>query len=103
MRVTSIETDAIASRFEWSVYRVVSGGSVDGVRTPWRAFPAVVPAHGTIRLLITIHHPNNCNQFPNQEEQYAADHWVHWESLLHTHRSFLEIESGGGDDAIEVC
>ncbi len=75
---------------------------MDGVHAPWRAFPAVIPAHGTIRLLITTH-PNNCSQFPNDEEQYAADHWVDWESLLHTHRTFLEIEGGGGDDAIEVC
>src|SRR4051812_7041675 len=64
VKITSIQTGDIVSEIRWSVYHAVAGGSISGVATPWRAFPAIVPAHGAIRLLITMHHPGNCSAFP---------------------------------------
>jgi hypothetical protein len=34
------------------------------MNTAWRKFPATIPAHGTIRLLIPLHHPSFCAQVP---------------------------------------
>jgi hypothetical protein len=106
VQVTSIETNQIAAKIQWSVYRVSSGSSLVGLDTPWRPFPATVPANGTIRLLITIHHPSNCAQYPKyhgvSDARYTATHWVNWESLLHDHRTLMRVWEGG-DDGIRVC
>ena len=105
VKVTSIETGPIAARIEWSVYRLVNAGSVYGLRRPWHTFPATIPAHGTIRLLITIHHPSNCDQYPKfhgvSDARYLPTHWVHWESLLHDHSTLVDIFND--DDGIRVC
>jgi len=104
VKITSIETDSATSKIQWSRYRVVSGGYVSGVDTPWRAFPAVVPAHGTIRLLVTIHHPSYCRQYADvREATYDAAHWVHWESLLHSHRTLLDLWNAGFDEGVGIC
>jgi hypothetical protein len=106
VKVTSIETDQVATKIQWSVYRTVQAGSVSGIDTPWRAFPAVVPAHGTIRLLITIHHPSDCKLHPTDtglsKSPYLGTHWVHWQSLLHDHRTLIGLRLEG-DQGIEVC
>jgi len=106
VKITSIETNDVASKIEWSVYRTVNGGNVDGVDLPWRPFPAVVPAHGRIRVLVTIHHPSNCSQYERydgvRQAGYDAIHWVHWESLLHSHRTLVELGLGNSDP-VGVC
>jgi hypothetical protein len=106
VKVTSIETGDIATSIRWSVYHVLNGGYITGTDTPWRTFPAVVPPHGTIRLLITIHHPKDCNQYPKirgiSQARYHGWHWVHWESLLSDHRSELQLLDDG-NDGIRVC
>lgn len=106
VKVTSIEPGQIATKIQWSVFRTVPGGSVYGVDTPWRTFPAIIPARGTIRLLITIHHPSNCGAYPKiggvSTARYVAWHRVHWESLLHDHRTWIKIWDDRGD-GIPVC
>jgi hypothetical protein len=105
VKVTSIDTGDVATDIRWSVYRTVPGGSNLGVSTPWRRFPAVVPAKGTIRLLITIHHPANCAAYPKirgiSTATYTGDHDVHWESLLHSHTTSVQFY--GDDQGIRVC
>jgi hypothetical protein len=106
VKITSIEPGDMVSDIRWSVYRLVAGGNASGVATPWHAFPAIVPAHGTIRLLITIHHPNNCNAYPEyhgvRDVTYDGQHIVHWESLLHTHATLVDVLPGP-DGGIRVC
>lgn len=105
VKVTSIDTGDMVSNIRWSAYRFVAGGSNTGVETPWRAFPASVPAHGTIRLLITIHHPSNCSAYPKfqgvSDASYGGHHVVHWESLLHRHATLVDVLSL--DQGIGVC
>jgi len=104
VKITSIETGWATSKIQWSSYRVVNGGNVSGVETPWRSFPAVVPAHGTIRLLLAIHHPSDCRQYADVEEAtYDAAHWVHWESLLHSHRTLLDLWPDSSDEGVGIC
>jgi hypothetical protein len=81
----------------------VPGGSLDGQATPWRDFPAFVPAHGTIRLLITIHRPSGCRgrMVPRAGGFYSGYHRVHWESLFASHTT--TIDDGMGDYGIQVC
>jgi hypothetical protein len=106
VKITSIETDDIVSDIRWSVYRVVADGNIDGLATPWRAFPAIVPAHGTIRLLITIRHPNNCSSYPEyggvREAMYGGAHVVHCESLLHSHTTLVDVLLAP-DEGVRVC
>lgn len=64
---------------------------------PGYAVPAIVPAYGTIRLLITIHRPSNCSAYPKyravSDARYGGDHLVHWESLLHSHTTLVDVLS----------
>jgi hypothetical protein len=104
VKITAIDTDEIVSRIRWGVYRTGPGGDVTGTRTPWRAFPAVVPAHVVIRLLITVHRPSYCER-PTKTLQpgsfYSGYHRVHWDSLLHSHTT--TIDDGLGDRNIRIC
>ena len=88
VKVTAIDTDDVVIKLRWSELHTVPGGPVSGLGTPWRDFPAVISAHTTIRLLITIHRPTYCpeNQItPDSDNYYSGSHRVHWKSLLHTH------------------
>jgi hypothetical protein len=95
VKVTWIELDGIATSIRWSEYRSVAGGDITGVPTPWRPFPAIVPATGRIRLLITIHHPDTCGASALDraaiEPVYRGVHRVHWDSLLHSRTTFVTI------------
>ena len=101
VEITSIDTDDVVSAIRWSSYRMVPGGNIEGEDTPWRAFPATVPAHGVVRLLITIHHPANCNSYEPGTANYSGLHTVHWDSLLHSHST--EIDDGLEQRIIGVC
>ena len=101
VEITSIDTDDVVSGIRWSSYRMVPGGYVSGVSTPWRAFPATVPAHGVIRLLITIHHPANCSSYEPGTANYSGLHTVHWKSLLRSHSTV--IDDGLEDIIIGIC
>jgi hypothetical protein len=109
VKVTSIDTDRVVSSIRWSSYRFGTDQNVEGVDTPWRPFPAIVPAHGTIRLLITIQHPGNCGSYPPGEpsqssnigQYYSGLHTVHWDSLLHSHSTV--IDDGIEERNIRVC
>jgi hypothetical protein len=101
VKIMSIDTDNVASAIRWSAYRTVPGGSVEGTNTPWQSFPTVVPGQGTIRLLITIHHPANCHAYPQGSDYYSGLHTVHWHSLLHTHTT--TIDDGLAQDDIRFC
>jgi hypothetical protein len=85
VEVTEIDTDDVVTHVRWSELRTVPGGYVSGISTPWREFPAEIPAHTTIRLLITIHRPAYCRVAANGNDLYSGTHRVHWKSLLRRH------------------
>ncbi len=93
--VTSIDTGGAIADVRWSTYRFVDNGSAFGVEAPWRAFPATVPAHGTIRLLVTVRHPGDCNAYPTaqgvSEAPQVASLVVHWQSPLGAHVDEVEL------------
>jgi hypothetical protein len=109
VKITSIETGDMVTEIKWSAYRVKAGGggSMTGLPTPWRTFPAIVPARGLIRLLITLHHPSNCSAYPKEggvsTAAYLGYHTVHWESLLQDHASGVDVVSLGDYEGIPVC
>ena len=84
----------MVSGIRWSSYRLVPGGSVDGVDTPWHSFPATIPAHGTIRLLIALHHPADCARYQGtgfSGHDYTGGLVVYWKSLLHSHATAVRV------------
>jgi hypothetical protein len=98
VEVTAIDTDDVVTGVRWSVLRTVPGGFISGTDTPWQDFPAVIPAHTTIRLLITIHRPAYCRdkQFAaNGGDVYSGSHRVHWKSLLSRHVTTVEDQLTG--------
>jgi len=105
VKVTSIDRGSMVTDIRWSIWRVVNGGPITGEDSPWRHFPVIVPAQGTIRLVITIHRPVDCGAHPTvpggNPESYSGYHHVHWESLLHDHTSDVQIFNR--DDGIPVC
>ena len=107
VKVTAIDHGDLVSDIRWSTYRVADGGNLEGVDTPWRRFPAIVPAHGTIRLLITVHHADNCAAYTKQDEpvlpRYGEYHRVHWESLLHDHVDWMRLYGFDMSDEPTVC
>jgi hypothetical protein len=102
VKVISIDPGPFATDIEWSVYRFHPGGPLSGMNTPWRSFPATIPAHGTIRLLITLHHPSFCSRVQRGtiDGTCFGDHEVHWESLLGDRTTEVELFA---DDGIRVC
>jgi hypothetical protein len=104
VQIVRIDTDDVVTNIRWSVYRTVPGGNAFGTNTPWRAFPAIVPGHGTIRLLITIHRPSYCGR-PTSTLQsgafYSGYHRVYWDSLIRRHTT--TIDDRLGLDNIKVC
>jgi hypothetical protein len=88
VEVTAIDTDDVVTDVRWSELRTVPGGYISGISTPWREFPADLPAHTTIRLLITIRRPAYCHDSEfavNGNDLYSGPHRVHWKSLLRSH------------------
>ncbi|HEX8079388.1 MAG TPA: hypothetical protein VF557_04190 [Jatrophihabitans sp.] len=87
VKVTSIDTDDVVTKVRWSELHTVPGGPVSGSSAPWRDFPAVIPAHTTIRLLITIQRPTYCqeNKYQLGAVFYSGSYRVHWKSLLGSH------------------
>lgn len=101
VKVVSIDTDNIVTAIQWSVFR--DGRTILGADTPWQSFPALVPPHGVIRPLITIHHPSDCSSQPANAagRYYGGFHTVHWQSLLHDHTSLFD--DGLGERSIGIC
>jgi hypothetical protein len=102
VEVSSIDLGLFATDIRWSVYRVEAGGPISGVGTSWHPFPAIIPSHGTIRLLITLHRSSYCShvQRGSIDGSYFGDHDVHWESLLGDRTTHVELFE---DDGIGVC
>jgi hypothetical protein len=103
VEITSMPTDSIVSDIRWSIYRTTATGSNLGDNEPWHHFPAIVPADGQIRLLVTIHRPASCRNRPEStsvQTDYIGYHVVHWQSLLHDHTSTIQFPS---DYGIQVC
>jgi hypothetical protein len=92
VKITSIDLDDVVTRIQWSTYRIGPNRNGLGINTPWQAFPAIVPAHDTIRLLITIHHPDSCPHTAkgSSGHYYAGLLTVHWDSLLHSHTTTID-------------
>jgi hypothetical protein len=101
--ITSIPTGSVVSRVRWSVYSTAKTRSNLGDAEPWRALPATVPPHGTIRLLITIHRPAECQgrSYDNQAPvSFDGDLNVHWKSLLGAHVTPISFPD---DFGIRIC
>jgi hypothetical protein len=92
VKITSIDLDDVVTRIQWSTYRLGPNANGLGIKTPWQTFPAIVPAHDTIRLLITIHHPDRCSHTAkgSSDDYYSGLHTVHWDSLLHSHTTTID-------------
>jgi hypothetical protein len=107
VKITALDHGDVVSDIRWSTYRVVNGGDVEGVDTPWRRFPAIVPAHGRIRLLITLHHPDDCPSDTKGGEpglpRYGGYQRVHWESLLHDHTDWMRVYGFEGVEDPALC
>jgi hypothetical protein len=103
VKVTSIDTDDVVTNVRWSELRTQPGGPVSGISSPWRDFPAVIPANSTIRLLITIHRPMYCRTsditLGGSDVPYSGSHRVHWKSLLHSHTTVIDDQIIG----IQLC
>lgn len=93
VEIASIEPPSEVSDVRWSVYRFVPGGYVSGVNTRWRSFPATVPAHGTIRLVLTVHRPacTANSQGSGGAAAYDGSVRVTWKSLLGTHATSAKV------------
>jgi hypothetical protein len=105
VKVTSIDGDDSVVRIQWSTYRVPPGSPGAGVDTRWHSFPAIVPAHGQVRMLITIHRPPLCPAIgrSNGAHLYLSDTYqVHWESLLGSHTTSI-TGAYGADDSVRLC
>jgi hypothetical protein len=100
VKITSIDTNEVVTDVRWSVYR--EGRTNIGADTPWQSFPAVIPAHGTIRLLTTIRRPTKCpaTTTPGVGSFYSGSEIVHWESLLHDHTTTI---SDGPSITVQIC
>lgn len=88
VEVTAIDTGEVVTDIRWSELHAVPGGVLSGLDTPWRDFPAVLPAHTAIRLLITIHRPMYCRTSQSTvgtDIFYSGSYRVHWKSLLRSH------------------
>ena len=92
VKVSSVDADPVLARVQWSTYRTVPEGSVQGVDTPWRSFPATIPAHGYVRLLLTLRRPASCKAFYrlHSDGAYDGSLQVHWRSLLRAHTDDVE-------------
>lgn len=93
---------AVVSDIRWSTWKVVPGGSVFGVNTPWHSFPATIPGHGTIRLLISVHRPADCATYlrlGSASGTYDGTMTVRWKSLLDDHETALI----GLTESVKVC
>jgi len=100
VKVTAVETDDVVTDVRWSSYRTEPGGYVSGIETPWQGFPADIPAHGTIRLLITVHRPAYCRTGSDTTgSTYSGYHRVHWSSLLGSHTTTVN----DGITNIQLC
>src|SRR5579875_1050200 len=89
-----LQDQPVVSGIRWSSHRLVPGGSADGVDTPWHSFPATIPAHGTIRLLIALHHPADCARYQGagfSGHDYTCGLVVYWKSLLHRHATDVRV------------
>lgn len=91
--IRSVSAGHLAPDTRWSVYRTVPDGLTTGVDTPWRSFPATIPAYGYIRLLLTLHRPITCPPDAAQhgEGSYDGSAEVHWQSLLQSHTTFATV------------
>lgn len=74
---------------QWSPFRFQPGGDVSGEALPLRNFGATIPAHGRIRVVITLRQPNCANGAWAGWSFRAIT--VKWSALLHTHTTTLTV------------
>lgn len=87
VKVSSVDADTAVTGVQWSTYRTALEGNVQGVDTAWRAFPATIPAHGFVRLLLTLRRPASCVAYDrlHGDGAYDGSLQVHWRSLIRAH------------------
>ena len=92
VKVSSVDADRGVTQVRWSVFHTVAEGNAFGNDTPWRSFPATIPAHGTIRLQLTLGRPADCGAHTQDgHETYDGSVGVHWRSLLTEHTTTLTV------------
>jgi hypothetical protein len=104
VKVTSIASGGFVVAVKWSAYVLVPGGNVNGENTPWRDFPAFIPARGAIRLLVMIHRDDRLcgSSAPAADREYfPGNHTVHWDSLLHSHTT--DVTRSSIEGGIRIC
>ena len=92
VKVSAVDADRGVTQVRWSVLHRVPGGNAFGVDTPWRSFPATIPADGGIRLQLTLGRPADCGAHTQDgHEAYDGSVGVHWRSLLSEHTTTLTV------------
>lgn len=101
--ISWISSDETVSNIAWSQYSVVPGGDLTGQPRPWRNFPASIPAHGTIRLLVTVRRPPECASLaPGTSMMFGGQYTVHWRSWLFRHSTTVSTLLLG-NTSIQIC
>ncbi len=54
VRIDGVDLDHVVVSARWSLYHLTPGGAISGDARPWREFNATLPAHGELRLMVTI-------------------------------------------------
>lgn len=107
VKITSIDKTPFIADVKWSVYSFQPGGNVAGEDTPWQRFPAMIPAKGSIRLLVTIQRDYAfCSSLTDASKSelgnyFPGNHAVHWESLLASHTT--DVTRTATDLGIRIC
>ncbi|MBO1766450.1 hypothetical protein [Allobranchiibius sp. GilTou38] len=92
VKVSSVDADRGVTQVRWSVLHRVPGGNAFGINTPWRSFPATIPADGGIRLQLTLGRPADCGAHTQDgHEAYDGSVRVHWRSLLSEHTTTITV------------
>jgi hypothetical protein len=105
VKVTSVNGDMSIVQLKWSKYHIANGDSIFGVDAPWRDFPATIPAHGMIRLQVTISRPSLCRSMPKHGPGglfYSGTYQVHWQSLLGSRTSTVQT-TYAYDYSVQLC
>jgi hypothetical protein len=98
VRVDRIDLNQYVVAAQWSEYHLSPGGSISGDDRPWRAFPSKLPAHGQIRILVTIRQPDcTINSNKGSVVQHVT---VHWHALGIGHSTPIDIGIG---EQIDLC
>lgn len=76
--VTGFDKRWVIRRLQWSPYVLRPGGNAAGAPLPLRGLPAQIPAHRSIRLVLTLQRPN-CR--PDAGYGSATSFLLYWQAM----------------------